>query len=117
MGAPFQTAAQLRVDAEKEVDKIVEKVAASNQSGGLREINKQYRAYRLAQVAKAEKATSYAAFIEQHYTISIVRSVAAVGKMMRFSAWRARGAASYRCNHNATAIPIRMMASASSIQF
>jgi Na+/proline symporter len=58
------------------------RVEATNQAGGLREINKQYRAYRLAQVAKAERATSYAAFVEQRYTVTIVRSVASMSRMI-----------------------------------
>jgi hypothetical protein len=49
---------------------------------GLREINKQYRAYRLAMVAKAERARPYSRYLEEHYTISIVRSVASVGRMV-----------------------------------
>ena len=38
MGAPFQTAAALRADAEKEVDKIVARVEATSQAGGLRQL-------------------------------------------------------------------------------
>jgi hypothetical protein len=36
LGAPLQTAAGLRAEAERQVDKIVAKVAASNQAGGLK---------------------------------------------------------------------------------
>jgi hypothetical protein len=76
LGAPYQTPAELQAEAEQEVDKIVAKVAASNQAGGLREINKQYKRYRMAQLAKAEKAVPYTKFIER-FTASIVRDVAA----------------------------------------
>jgi hypothetical protein len=82
IGAPFQTPDELRADAEQEVDKILAKVDATNASGGLRELNKAYKAYRLAQIDKAERAVGYHTFIEQKYTIGIVRSVAAVGRMI-----------------------------------
>jgi hypothetical protein len=45
LGAPFQTHAE-----------ITARVKGMNQSGGLKEINAQYKRYRKAQVAKAEKA-------------------------------------------------------------
>jgi hypothetical protein len=81
MHAPYETAAEIRA-AEQEVDKIVAKVAATGQAGGLREINRQYREYRLAKVARAERALPYAAFLERRYTVGIVRNVAAVGRMI-----------------------------------
>jgi hypothetical protein len=40
MGAPFQTAAELLADAKHEVDKIVSKVEAMRQNGGMKEINR-----------------------------------------------------------------------------
>jgi hypothetical protein len=82
MGAPFQTAAELRADAEKEVDKIVDRVQATNQAGGLRELNRSYKAYRQQQIARAERAQGYSKYLEEHYTIGIVRSVASVGRMI-----------------------------------
>ena len=78
MGAPFQTAAALRADAEKEVDKIVARVEATSQAGGLRQLNRSYKAYRAQQIAKAERAQPYSKFLEERYTAKIVRSVAAV---------------------------------------
>jgi hypothetical protein len=77
-GAPFQTAAALRADAEKEVDKIVARVEATSQAGGLRQLNRSYKAYRAQQIAKAERAQPYSKFLEERYTAKIVRSVAAV---------------------------------------
>jgi hypothetical protein len=82
MGAPFQTAAELRADAEKEVDKIVERVRATGQAGGLSAYNKAYRQYRLGQIAKAEPAVSHGTFIERNYTVTIVRQVAMTGRMI-----------------------------------
>jgi len=82
MGAPFQTAAEIRKAAGQEVDKIVAHVQVAGLVGELKEINKQYRAYRLAQVAKAERALSYSAFLERRYTVGIVKEVAAVGRMI-----------------------------------
>jgi hypothetical protein len=82
MHAPYETAAEIRAAAEKEVDKILEKVEATNQAGGLRELNKSYKAYRQRQIARAERAAPYSKFIEDHYTLGIVRSVASVGRMI-----------------------------------
>jgi hypothetical protein len=81
LGAPFQTLTELQAEAEQEVDKIIAKVAASNQAGGMKQINAQYKRYRQAQVAKAEKAVPYTKFIER-FTASIVRDVAATGRMI-----------------------------------
>jgi hypothetical protein len=51
----------------------------SNQAGGLKQVNRQYKAYRQAQIAKAEKALPYAKFLER-FTANIVRDVAATGR-------------------------------------
>jgi hypothetical protein len=61
---------------------FVAKVAASNQSGALSGLNKAYKAYREQQIARAEKAVPYSKYLEQHYTIGIVRSIASVGRMI-----------------------------------
>jgi hypothetical protein len=58
---------------------IVAHVKATNQSGGLKQVNAQYKRYRQAQVAKAEKAVPYAKFLER-FTATIVREVAATGR-------------------------------------
>jgi hypothetical protein len=36
----------------------------------------------MGQIAKAERAQPYGRYLEQHYTISIVRSVASIGRMI-----------------------------------
>jgi hypothetical protein len=59
MGAPFETAAEIRAAAKIQVAAIVAKVEAARQAGGMKQINRQYKAYRLAQSAKGEKAISY----------------------------------------------------------
>jgi hypothetical protein len=82
MHAPYETAAEIRAAAKLQVAAVQARVAAMNQNGGLTQINKQYRAYRLAQVAKAEPAVSYAVFLERRYTATIVRQVAASGRMI-----------------------------------
>ncbi len=81
MGAPFQTLAGLQADAEKEVDKILERVRASNASGGLQQVNRSYKAYRQQQLAKAEKAMPYAKFIEP-FVMQILRQIATAGRMV-----------------------------------
>jgi hypothetical protein len=52
-----------------------------NQSGGLKQVNAEYRRYRMGQVAKCEKAIPYSAFL-QRFTASLVRNVAATGRMI-----------------------------------
>jgi hypothetical protein len=53
-----------------------------NQNGGLKQINRPYKAYRQAQIARAERAVPYSKFLEQRYTVSIVRNVAMTGRMI-----------------------------------
>jgi hypothetical protein len=63
MGAPHtRRPPEIRAAAEIQVAEIVARVKASNQAGGLKQVNRSYKAYRQAQIAKAEKATSYAKF-------------------------------------------------------
>jgi hypothetical protein len=80
MGAPYETESEIRAAAERQVDAIVERVRASNQSGGLKDINRRYKAYRQAQIARAEKALPYSKFIEP-FVITMVRNVAMTGKI------------------------------------
>ena len=82
MRAPYETEPEIRAAAEIEVDKILARVAATNQAGGLSALNKAYKAYRMGQINRAERAIGYHAFIEAKYTLGIVRSVAAVGRMI-----------------------------------
>jgi hypothetical protein len=56
LGAPYRTPDELRRIAEQAVVEVQARVAALNQSGGLKQINKQYKSDRLAQIARAEKA-------------------------------------------------------------
>jgi hypothetical protein len=75
LGAPFQTPAELREAAAE----IVARVDAMRQAGGLKQVNAEYKRYRQAQAAKAERATPYAVFL-QRFTATIVRDVAATGR-------------------------------------
>jgi hypothetical protein len=78
---PFQTHGELWQAVEHQVAGIVERVNASNQAGGLKTINAQYKRYRQGQIAKAEKAVPYAKFLER-FTVSMVRNVAMTGRMI-----------------------------------
>jgi len=82
MGAPFETAAEIRAAAKIQVAEIVAKVEAARQAGGhagnQRAIHK---AYRLGQVAKGEKVMPYPKFL-QRFTASMVRDVAVTGRMV-----------------------------------
>jgi hypothetical protein len=55
------------------------RVKIANQDGDLRQINRQYKAYRLAQVGRSEKAVPYSKFIER-FTAGLVRDAAATGR-------------------------------------
>ena len=46
MGAPFETGAEIRAAAEREIEKIVAKFQAERQAGGMKQINRQYKLYR-----------------------------------------------------------------------
>jgi hypothetical protein len=82
LGAPYQTPDELRKAAELEVAKIIAKVAASNQSGGLKLWNTAYKQHRRDAAAAGQKATSYAAFIERFVITPTVRNIAATGRMV-----------------------------------
>ena len=81
LGAPFQTLAELQEAAAEAVAGIVARVDAMRQNGGLKQVNAEYKRHRQRQVAKAEKATPYAVFL-QRFTTSIVRDVAMTGRMI-----------------------------------
>jgi hypothetical protein len=55
MGAPFKTSAEIRAAAKIQVAEIVAKVEAARQAGGMKQTNRQYKAYRQAQLAKGRK--------------------------------------------------------------
>ncbi len=82
LGAPYSTPEQLRKAAGLQVDEIVERVKSSGQRGKLKHWNAQYKQYRLAQVAKAEKAIPYSSFLEQVVITPTVRDVAMSGRMI-----------------------------------
>jgi hypothetical protein len=75
LGARYQTASAVRKVAEAAVAEILERVQLANQKGGMKLINRQYKAYRLSQIEKGEKAIAYQKFIEP-YIMSAVRGVA-----------------------------------------
>jgi hypothetical protein len=79
--APYETEPEIMAAAERQVDAIMERVRASNQSGGMILINGQYKAYRTAQLAKAEAALPYSKFIEP-FVITMLRQVAMTGRMV-----------------------------------
>jgi hypothetical protein len=81
MGAPYETESEIRAAAKIQVAEIVARVEASNQAGGLKQVNAQYKRYRQAQIARAEKALPYSKFIEP-FIATIVRGVAMSGRMI-----------------------------------
>jgi hypothetical protein len=81
LGAPYSSPDALRKAAEVQVAEVQARVAALNQSGALKDVNRAYRAYRLAQIEKCEKAMPYSAFLERR-TATILRNVAATGRMV-----------------------------------
>jgi hypothetical protein len=81
MGAPYETKAEIMAAAEKQVDAVLERVRASNQAGGMKLINRQFKAYRQAQLAKAEPAVGYQKYIEP-FVMTMLRQVAMTGRMV-----------------------------------
>jgi hypothetical protein len=79
LGAPYHTLAELREAAEGAVAEIQARVDSMRQNGGLKQVNAEYKRYRAQQIAKAEKATPYAKFLER-FTASIVRDMAMSGR-------------------------------------
>jgi hypothetical protein len=59
LGAPFQTPDEIQAEAVQAVAEVQARVADLNQSGALKDLNKSYKAYRLRQIARAEKAMPY----------------------------------------------------------
>jgi hypothetical protein len=81
MHAPDETEPEIRAAAKIQVDEVTARVRTANQAGGLKQINRRYKAYRMAQVARSERAIPYAKFIEQ-FIASLVRDAAASGRMI-----------------------------------
>jgi hypothetical protein len=79
VGAVWKGAAEIRKTAERQVDKIIAEVKVAGMLGDLKQVNRQYRAYRLA---KGAEALPYSAFLERRYTATIVQEVAASGRMI-----------------------------------
>jgi hypothetical protein len=75
LGARPQSDHDVAAAAKEAIAVVVAKVEAMNQNGGLKQINTAYKRYRLAQVAKGEKAVSYAAHLAK-FTQSLVAEVA-----------------------------------------
>ena len=74
---PYHTLAELREVAEEAVAEITARVDVMRQNGDLKQVNAQCKRYRAEQMAKAEKATPYAVFLQ---TALIVRDVAMGGR-------------------------------------
>jgi hypothetical protein len=81
IGASFRTPGELQAEAERQVAEITARIRMANQQGGLKQINAQYKRYRQAQIARAEKALPYSAFIEP-FIMTMVRNMAATGRMI-----------------------------------
>lgn len=64
LGAPFKTSAEIEADAIKAVTAIVEEVDIKRQSGGLSQVNRDYKLYRKRQLAKGERAIPYSAHLD-----------------------------------------------------
>jgi hypothetical protein len=69
IGAPYQTPDQLRRVAEQAVDEVQERVAAMRQNGGLKEVNRSYKAYRKRQIVSGERVIPYSAYLQRFTTI------------------------------------------------
>jgi hypothetical protein len=75
LGARPRSDADITAAANDAVDHVVAKVEGMRQNGGLAVVNAGYKRYRLGQVAKGEKAVSYAVHLAK-FTQSLVAEVA-----------------------------------------
>lgn len=71
LGAAFRTAAEVEADASKAVEEIIMQVENRRQNGDLAKVNRDYKIYRQAQVARGLKAVSYSTHLAT-FTRSLV---------------------------------------------
>ncbi len=74
LGAKWQTQEEIERVAEMVAAEIVAKMEDMRQNGGLGEINRKYKAYRLGKEAKGEKAIGYNAYMLQHQKNLVVHA-------------------------------------------
>ena len=78
LGARYYALAELSKAAAEAVAEVQARVDAARQNGDLKQVNAAYKRYRLAQVAKGEKAMPYTAHLAA-FTQSLVEKVARQG--------------------------------------
>lgn len=71
LGASFRTTAEVEAEAASAVAEITAKVEEMRRSGDLAKVNATYKAYRVSQSAKGEKAIPYSAHLAA-FTRSLV---------------------------------------------
>lgn len=71
LGATWKTGAEIEADASNAVAEIVEDVEIRRQSGGLSQVNRDYKIYRQRQLASGQKAIPYSAHLDA-FTRSLV---------------------------------------------
>lgn len=59
LGARFRTTMEIHIEASKVVAEIIEQVENRRQNGGLAKVNRDYKIYRQAQIARGQKAITY----------------------------------------------------------
>lgn len=75
VGAPWQTAGQVRTLAEAEVEKLLADIDRKQRAGELRQVNRDYKAYRMARASRGEHAIPYNAYFS-NFVASVVRLAA-----------------------------------------
>ncbi|CAN7377719.1 hypothetical protein LJR220_003363 [Bradyrhizobium sp. LjRoot220] len=76
LGATWRTADLMKADAERAVDLIVNQVEAQRKSGGLAQVNAEYKVYRQRQVERGQKAIPYSAHLHAFTTSLVVLAAA-----------------------------------------
>jgi hypothetical protein len=74
LGAKWQTEAEIQRDAETVVAGIVQRVKDARMDGELKQVNAEYRMYRLGQLEKGELAIPYSAHIAEFTRLLVVRA-------------------------------------------
>jgi hypothetical protein len=80
LGARYWTPDELRAQAERQVDLIVDRIKVASNRGALKTWNARYRSYRLEQKATGGKAIGYWQYLELAVMLPTVRDVAASGR-------------------------------------
>lgn len=80
LGAPWQTTEQVRASALIVVDVMLSDIENIRQSGGLKKVNADYKAYRQRQIEQRQRAITYTEFF-RNFATTLIRIAAEQRRM------------------------------------